>query len=284
MRHRAIIHGDLRKYPCENCPKVRITPKTLLSPPNLLPIKAFPKLIVKPVSGLHGSVEPAAAHPHKPRGRAEPRLHRVRQDLRNQLGFEATHPHPQQREAVPVRSVLQSLHPVLKPVPTQADALDLPHAAELPPLRSVLQLRNISIQAQAVLRLYLSARNALKTIWHDAAALSDGFKPLFSLPASASLTARRPAVLPSQPDAAVPWTLPERSEFPQHPAAVPSEAASAPAAAAEPAPAPAVRSQERRRQTQRKPQKRKIHSSPDVSDASSQQGLPLHGRGSYLNF
>lgn len=36
VRHRAIVHGDLRKYPCENCPKVSIISKLKINKISLI--------------------------------------------------------------------------------------------------------------------------------------------------------------------------------------------------------------------------------------------------------
>lgn len=64
--------------------------------------------VAKPdvISGVYRSFQPAAPHPRAARRRAQPRLSRVRQDLRHLLRPQAAHAHTLQRQAIPVQSLL----------------------------------------------------------------------------------------------------------------------------------------------------------------------------------
>lgn len=74
-------------------------------------------------------------------------MHRVRQDVRDQLRAEAAHPHSQQRETVPVRGLLQGVHPVLQSMPAQTHARRLPYADQVREMRPVVQHGHLLVQA-----------------------------------------------------------------------------------------------------------------------------------------
>jgi len=59
----------------------------------------------------------------------------VSEEVRDVERAQAAPAHPQQRQALPLRRLPQGVHPVLQPVPTQANARRLPTADPLRQLR-----------------------------------------------------------------------------------------------------------------------------------------------------
>ena len=78
----------------------------------------------------------------------------MRKDVCDIKWVETAHTHPQQRQAFPLRGLLQELHPVLKPVQAQENACQLQDADQVPEMRPGLLHSHQLVQTQAVLRLY----------------------------------------------------------------------------------------------------------------------------------